>query len=327
MTRVDVFVPCYKYGRFLPTCVESILSQRGVDVRVLILDDASPDESDTVGRALEKSDGRVEFRRHQTNLGHIATYNEGLAWATADYVLLLSADDALTPGALARITRVMDAHPEVTLGYGRDITFTTDPPPRIAGAADIHARSEIFEYRRFLEVSCNLGHTPIQAPTAVVRNSVQQRVGGFRPEHPHSGDAEIWLRIAAQGRVAFVDAPQAFRRMHPGSMSNEYSQLGRLKEHRRAFEAHLAEHCPLPDVASFRSRMHAALSRQAFWLGAHAFDKGDVNTCDACLAFAMDTDPSIRSTRFWRRLAFKRRLGTRAWSLLRPLSSLAPRSA
>jgi GT2 family glycosyltransferase len=327
LSRIDVFVPCYRYGRFLAACVDSILSQRGVDVRVLILDDASPDETETVGRALERADNRVEYRRHAHNVGHIATYNEGLGWAAADYVLLLSADDALVPGALARITRVMDAHPEVTLGYGRDVTFTADIPPRLSGAADIHARSEIVEYRRFLEVSCGLGHTPIQAPTAVVRNSVQQRVGGFLAEHPHSGDTEIWLRLAAQGRVAFVDASQAFRRLHPASMSGEYSLLGRLEQHKRAFDTHLDRDCPLPDRDWFRARVHATLAGQAFWLGAHAFDKGDVQTCEACLAFACDADRSIQSTRPWRRLALKRRVGARAWRWLRPLSGLAARSA
>jgi GT2 family glycosyltransferase len=325
MSRIDVFVPCYRYGRFLATCVESILSQRGVDVRVLILDDASPDETETVGRALERADPRVEYRRHAANAGHIATYNEGLAWATADYVQLLSADDVLVPGSLARVTRVMDAHPEVTLGYGRDVSFTSELPPRQASMAAFHARDEVLEYRRFLEVSCNLGHTPIQAPTAVVRNAVQQQVGGFRQEHPHSGDTEIWLRLAAQGRVAFVDANQAFRRLHPGSMSGEYSLLGRLREHKRAFDAHLDADCPLPDVEWFRARVHATLGRQAFWLAAHAFDNGDGQTCEACLAFAVATDPSVRSTRSWRRLALKRRLGARAWGMLRPLSELAAR--
>ena len=325
MSRVDVFVPCYRYGKFLATCVESILSQKGVDVRVLILDDASPDDTETVGRALERADSRVEYRRHETNRGHIATYNEGIAWATGDYVQLLSADDALTPGALARITRVMDARPEVTLGYGRDVTFSSELLPR-GFKPRVDPRHEVVEYRRFLEVSCNLGHTPIQAPTAVVRNSVQQRIGGFRPEHPHSGDTEIWLRLAAQGRVAFVDAEQAFRRLHPASMSCEYSLLGRIEEHKRAFDAHLDEHCPLPDASWFKTRVYHTLARQAFWLGANAFDSGDLDTCAACLSFAAATDPTIRSMRSWRRLELKRFLGTRAWNMLRPISEFASRT-
>ena len=52
MPSVDVIVPCYNYGRFLRECVESVLDQDGVDVRVLIIDDASADDTPDVGRAL-----------------------------------------------------------------------------------------------------------------------------------------------------------------------------------------------------------------------------------------------------------------------------------
>src|SRR5207247_3262439 len=109
MRRVAVCVPCYNYGRFLVQCVESILRQTGVDVRVLIIDDGSPDNTQAVGERLAIEDPRVEFRRHTVNQGHVATYNEGIEWAEGDYLLLLSADDVLTDGALARASAVMDA--------------------------------------------------------------------------------------------------------------------------------------------------------------------------------------------------------------------------
>ena len=72
-----------------------------------------------------RGDVRVEYRRHGSNHGHIATYNEGLDWASADYVLLLSADDLLTPCALRRAVGFLDLHPEVGLAYGRHIDFRT----------------------------------------------------------------------------------------------------------------------------------------------------------------------------------------------------------
>ncbi|MGO7624616.1 glycosyltransferase family 2 protein, partial [Rhizobium ruizarguesonis] len=52
MHSVDVVIPCYKYAHFLEECVGSVLSQAGVDVRVLILDDCSPDNTPEVGMAL-----------------------------------------------------------------------------------------------------------------------------------------------------------------------------------------------------------------------------------------------------------------------------------
>src|SRR5437879_1067139 len=107
MSIVEVIVPCYNYGRFLRTCVESVLGQGEVEVRVLIVDDASQDDSETIGRALAAEDRRVQYRRHAVNQGHIATYNEGIDWLSGDYILLLSADDMLTPGAFARATKVL----------------------------------------------------------------------------------------------------------------------------------------------------------------------------------------------------------------------------
>src|SRR5690606_779741 len=119
MSSVDVVVPCYNYAHFLPRCVGSILDQEGVDVRMLIIDDASPDDTPAVAQALAAQDSRVEYRRHATNLGHIATYNEGLlGWAQAKYSLLLSADDALAPGALARAAAVMDRDETIGMTYG-----------------------------------------------------------------------------------------------------------------------------------------------------------------------------------------------------------------
>ncbi len=81
MIRVDVIIPCYNYARYLRGCVESVLQQVGVDVRVLIIDDCSPDDTPDVARLLTQNDNRVEYRRHAVNHRHIKTYNEGFEWA------------------------------------------------------------------------------------------------------------------------------------------------------------------------------------------------------------------------------------------------------
>jgi glycosyltransferase involved in cell wall biosynthesis len=116
-TLIDVIVPCYRYGRFLRQCVESVLAQ-GQPVRVLVIDDASPDDSAEIAAELAARDPRVALTRHRANKGHIATYNEGIEWAASPYVLLLSADDYLLPGALTRAVRVMEMHSEVGLVFG-----------------------------------------------------------------------------------------------------------------------------------------------------------------------------------------------------------------
>src|SRR5579859_2184051 len=135
--RVSIVVPCYNYGHYVPGCVASILDQPGVDVEVILIDDASPDGSAEVVRRTAAADPRVRAICHETNKGHIATYNEGLFQVTGDYVALVSADDLLTPGALQRATALMQAHPSVGLVYGYALDFATPaPPPARSGPAN-----------------------------------------------------------------------------------------------------------------------------------------------------------------------------------------------
>jgi glycosyl transferase family 2 len=318
-STVDAIVPCHNYGHLLADAVKSVLAQEDVVVRVLILDDASTDETPAVAAALAR-DPRVESRRHTINRGHIHTYNEGLEWVQADYVLLLSADDVLTPGSLARAIRVMQAHPDVVLTYGRDIAFSAPQPPW----HDARMQPEsyrIYSYRELLDTSCRLGHTPIQAPTVLVKTDAHRAAGDYLPDLPHSGDTEIWLRIVSHGRVAALDAVQAFRRLHATNMSHAYSPRQRLEEQLRAFETHLAE-SPLAPVERERCMrlVRQTTAEAAFWSAARLFDGGHRAECAASLAFAVSCDPSIAETKAWSRLQWKRRLWPFAAGLLNRLS-------
>jgi glycosyltransferase involved in cell wall biosynthesis len=319
ISTVDAIIPCHNYGHLLADAVKSVLAQEDVAVRVLILDDASTDETPAVAAELAR-DLRVEFRRHTINRGHIRTYNEGLEWVQAEYVLLLSADDVLTPGSLARAVRVMQAHPDVVLAYGRDIAFSAPQPPW----HDARMQPEsyrIYSYRELLDTACRLGHTPIQAPTVLVKTEAHRAAGDYRVDLPHSGDTEIWLRIVSHGRVAAIDAVQAFRRLHATNMSHGYSPLQRLEEQLRAFETHLVE----SPLASEERERYLRLVRQttaeaAFWSAARLFDNGHRAECAASLAFAVSCDSSIANTKAWSRLQWKRWLGPFASGFLTRLS-------
>jgi glycosyltransferase involved in cell wall biosynthesis len=318
--RVDVIVPCYNYGDVLEACVNSVLTQHDVDVRVLVMDDASTDTTEEVGSRLA-ADPRVEYRRHAVNRGHIATYNEALALLTGDFCMVLSADDLLTPGALRRATRVLVAHPQVGFAYGPDITFRHEPPVATASMATF-CTHRIMCYFEFLERSCRLGHTPIQAPTVLVRTSLHRAIGDYRLELPHTADTEIWLRMAAHSTVCELHAPQAFRRLHAKNMSLDYSPVRRLDEQKKAFDIHFDQfRFTHPEIADLRPVMTRTIAEQAFWSAARAFESGDAATCRDFLAFAAGICPDIESWIEWRRLRVKRWLGPSVWRRLRPALS------
>ena len=328
MSRVDVIVPCYKYGHFLRECVGSVLAQEGVDVRVLIIDDCSPDDSARVGAELAASDARVEFRRHAVNRGHIATYNEGLEWGTGEYMLLLSADDVLTPGAFSRAAGLMDAHPEVGFTFGRAIT--TDRPdfanhPRVAGC-----RQRILSGAAFWEMSCAEAVNFVSTPTLMVRTKLQQQLGGYRKELPHTGDLEMCLRFAAHAAVGVVDAEQAFYRVHGSNMHVETfpEAMAVLEQHRLAFEILFREYGErLEEGERWRRMAHRAMALGAVNRARGAFERGDRASCDRLLEAAVRLFPEVKGERAWSRLRWKRRLGPRLTLLLSRVRGLLRRPA
>jgi glycosyltransferase involved in cell wall biosynthesis len=328
MTRVDVVIPCYRYGRFLRSCAESVLSQRDVAVRVLVLDDASPDETPQVSAALARDDPRVEYRRHEVNRGHIATYNEGLDWISAEYALLLSADDALTPGALGRAVRLMERHSEVGFTFGRRIVWPGDEAPPAAEAEVADAALGVVSRAEFIEGVCRRCHNPVCTPTAVVRTSTQKRVGGYRPELPHTGDLEMWLRLAAASEaVGIVNAEQAYWRAHGGNMRGQYEGLRDAVEHKAAFDSFFREWGDrIKGADRLRAMCHRELAMNLFWSASKAFDRGLPETCARFLDLACEIDPRVQSGGPWNRLQLKRRLGARAWRAIRPITGAIRKS-
>jgi glycosyltransferase involved in cell wall biosynthesis len=321
MSQVDVIIPCYNYGRYLPACLRSVLSQEGVGVRVLVIDDASPDGSGAVAEELARQDGRVEARRHAVNRGHIATYNEGLDWAAGDHALLLSADDLLLPGALLRAARALAARPEVGLAYGRQILFSSDEPPAPPARREAGTWRALAG-REFIAECCRVGGNPVPTPTAVVRTSLWEQLGGYRKDLPHTADMELWLRFAAHADVAVIDADQALKRVHPGNMQHQYlaSTLGDIPQRHAAFEALFAAYGRrVPGAPALWAEATAALADQAFWAASRAFDRGDERACRQCLRYALRLDPGLRDGRPWARLRWKRRLGPRLWGWVGPV--------
>ncbi len=294
MSTVSVFVPTYNYARYLRECVSSVLVQDDVDVEVLIIDDASTDGSDEVARELASEDPRVAVAVHGSNRGHIATYNEGIAWAQGQYQLLLSADDALVPGALARAVHVMDAHPQVGLVYG-DVPRPGEEgrPLRLDGGYTVTPG------RTWLEDRCRSGYNVVPTPTAVIRTSLQRRLGGYLPEHPHAGDLEMWLRLSIHGDVAILDCHQGIYRRHDESMSAAWSEdaaIGDLMECKRAFDAVLdANEQVLTDAARLRALAHRASARRMVGRASTVLTQGDPRCAlvDELLRLARETDPAV----------------------------------
>jgi hypothetical protein len=296
--------------------------QPGVDVRLLIIDDASPDDSADVARRIAAQDPRVEVHVHETNKGHLATYNEGLLeWADGDYCTMVSADDLLTPGSLSRAAELLDANPSVGFVYGIARWFWQDQPlpePRTRLRGWSVWPGQWWLERRFRQATNN-----ITTPEVVVRTSVQQRVGGYDPRLPHAGDLELWLRLAAVADVGFLrGVDQALYRVHGDNMRKSYSPLPDLQQQLLAWEVALERTgARMSDPQAASDSVHRKLARASLWAAARMYDEGraDETEVDELVAFASDCWPRVDRLPLYRTLQLRRRIGADRMHRLEPV--------
>lgn len=298
---VSVVIPCYNYGHFLEQAVRSALAQQRVEVDVLIVDDASPDGSAAVARRIAAADPRVAVLVHETNKGHIRTYNDGLEKASGDYVVLLSADDLLSRDALTRAISLMEHHPRVGFVYGYARSFDGAPPSEPG-----RQRSwTIWPGHQWLEVSARRGRNFISSPEVVMRREAFRDSQGYDARLPHSGDLDMWLRTAVAWDVGRVNGPvQAWYRVHDANMHlTTYSGwITDLEARRKTFDLLFEERAPeVPEVRRIRPMVRRALAREAVRRALDADLEGlGTDVVADYLSFARGIWPGIVATPAWR---------------------------
>lgn len=108
---VSVIVPCYNYGRYLKEAIESLMAQTFQSFEVVIVDDASTDNSWKIAQGLADDFKAIRAIRNRANLGTAATINAGIRKSFGRFITVLSADDKYLPDRLERMYRAALANP------------------------------------------------------------------------------------------------------------------------------------------------------------------------------------------------------------------------
>ncbi|NNN23772.1 MULTISPECIES: glycosyltransferase family 2 protein [Pseudomonas] len=118
MHSVDIIVPTYNYGRFLGRCLDSILAQTYTDFGVLVIDNASEDNTQALMADYCQRDARIRYVRNATNIGPSHSVLKAYEMTTARYWVMLCADDCWQPAFLeACVQRGLLEHPECGFAY------------------------------------------------------------------------------------------------------------------------------------------------------------------------------------------------------------------
>lgn len=106
---VSVIVPAWKATDFVGAAIASALASTGVSLEVVVVDDASPDDTFATLQKLAAAEPRLRIDRLAVNSGPSAARNRAIEMANGRYIAVLDADDTLAPDRLQRLVRIADA--------------------------------------------------------------------------------------------------------------------------------------------------------------------------------------------------------------------------
>jgi glycosyltransferase involved in cell wall biosynthesis len=236
MPKVSIIIATHSRPNLLPRAVKSAF-EAGSDVEVIVVDDASTDETAEVCQKLKD----IKYIRVERNQRTAGARNIGILNSTAPYIGFLDDDDWRLPGVLDKQVCILDNNPEVGLVYGR--YFFGDQSGKIINEPafpPICPKGDIF-HRLFEE-------NMIGCLTAVFRKECLYRVGMLDPNYSGIDDWDLWIRIAELYPILAVEEPVAvWRKAEPGSgqgssdaarlyllaikaFNKKWSKLPRIKE-------------------------------------------------------------------------------------------------
>ncbi|HRH79826.1 MAG TPA: glycosyltransferase [Thiobacillaceae bacterium] len=218
--RVDVIVPTYNYGHYLGACLQSLHEQTFTDFRVLIIDNASEDDTPEVVAAWLERDGRFEYVRNETNIGLRNSLQKAYALTDNALVMILSSDDQLTPRFLETAVAALDRHPECSFAYSGWYLFVDRN-----GAQNHGVEINVFMPHResgvYDETALLLSHNWITNSFTLFRREVCDAIGGITPAQLHHvGDWFLWESFSAKGPAYYIHEPLGRYRSHANSESD-----------------------------------------------------------------------------------------------------------
>jgi glycosyltransferase involved in cell wall biosynthesis len=200
-------MPVWNGARWLERALSSLITQTWTDLEIIVVDDGSIDATPQVVTAFAARDARVAPVRRE-HAGFSAAANAGIAAARGEYIGRLDADDIALPDRFARQVAYMDAHPEVGV-VGGALVYIDEHDRKLRRARFPTERidTEMLKYSA-------LAH-----PTTLIRRSILDSIGGYRPAFLHAEDYDLWLRIAEHARLANLPYTVTYYRYHTGQVS------------------------------------------------------------------------------------------------------------
>lgn len=210
--EVTVSMPARNARRYVGPALRSVLAQEGITVEVVVVDDAS--EDDTAAEAERVGDRRVTVLRNERHLGIGACHNRALAASSAPFVTHVDADDFIAPSALRTMVDALRDVPDAAQSYCNHLLVAGDGT--LSEREFIRQREALSDMRRRMTDvrRALLAHGMVTNTLRTYRRDALARVGPFNEHLPWAVDYDMAIRLADTFEMVYVPDFLYLQRVH-----------------------------------------------------------------------------------------------------------------
>ncbi|KAB8320272.1 glycosyltransferase family 2 protein [Tolypothrix campylonemoides VB511288] len=219
----SVMITIYKRTEYLAHALRSVLEQ-GIEpdeMEIEVVDDCSPENIEAIEAIVrEVGQGRVSLYRQPKNVGIYANWNTCITRARGHWVHILSDDDLVMPGFYEVYRHYIEADKcQVVLGQS---VFINEKNQWFGVSTPLQDSDGILDNALWVLSRGN----PIRTPGIVVARQAYEKLGGFTSDLVFTPDWEMWTRLAASVKLAYVNRPYSIFRAHSRSQTSRLVLTG-----------------------------------------------------------------------------------------------------
>lgn len=263
--KVTVIIPSYNHHDYVVQAINSVLDQTWPNIDLIVIDDASTDNSVSVINRILQERGGFRFISRKTNSGLISSLNKGLQLAEGQFFCELASDDFLPPRSIEKRVLFLKDNPGYVAVYTDGIAITGSQGQSCNSLYNSKRRS-LFIMDDPIPLMLD-GVLPVFA-TGLFHTDIVRKVGGFHPAFQCYEDLEIPLLLCCIGKVGFLNDKMFYRREHD---TNTSSTTATIRSDKIICYDKILNN---PLFAKYRSQVHKQLRRSYLALGRHLSRSG-----------------------------------------------------
>ena len=214
---VSVICLCYNHARFVQEAIESVLNQSYPNIQLIIVDDASTDNSVEVIKQLVGKHPSLEFLSLQRNLGNCKAFNKGLALVKGEYVIDLAADDLLFPSRIETGVRELQQSGKEYGVHFSDAELISETGTHVSFHSGRFPHNTIPQGDIYKELISRYFICP---PTVMCTRAVMNELNGYDESLTYE-DFDFWIRSSRKFKYIYSSNVLVKKRITANAMANE----------------------------------------------------------------------------------------------------------